>query len=307
LPLAEQAILVFLLLIGYASLGVAVNHQGNAIAAQGLPAREGWMREWSLGISIGWTAALVCVVALALFGGIAIDLTLTPSAWAWLAVDAVYFALLSLAEEVAFRGYAFQRFIRATGDYPAAFAFALLYAFAQSMIPGATRASAAVAFLFSFLLSVAYLRTRAIWLSWGLNFGWKAARALFFGLAVSGDASHSPVVRGDPMGSFWLTGAGFGLDGSWFACIVLLALLPVLYQATRDLDFRYNAPELIPAGIPVDLDAAARRQHEAAMSAATLAEPTAVPLVQIAPAIPPPQPDPVQPDPLQHDPDPESH
>jgi hypothetical protein len=107
----------------------------------------------------------------------------------------------------------------------------------------------------SLLLSTAYLRTRALWLSWGINFGWKASRALLFGLAISGDNSHSPVVQGNPMGPFWLTGGGYGLDGSWVAFILLLAALPVVYRLTRDLDYRWNAPVIVPAGIPVDLDA----------------------------------------------------
>ena len=117
----------------------------------------------------------------------------------------------------------------------------------------------------------------------GLNFGWKASRALLFGLAVNGDTSHTPLVQGDATGSFWLTGAGFGLEGSWFAFLVLLAALPVLYNATRELDYRYNAPEFLPAGIPVDLDGAARRQHEQAMG-----EPAPPPLVQIVPLATPP-------------------
>jgi hypothetical protein len=141
----------------------------------------------------------------------------------------------------------------------------------------------AVSFLLSLVLSIGYLRTRALWVSWGLNFGWKASRALIFGLTVSGVNSHSPVVQGDPMGPFWLTGGGYGLDGSWVTFFVLLAALPALYRATRDLDFRYNAPEFIPGGIPVDLDAAARRQHETAMGPAEPAAPT---LVQIAPLAP---------------------
>ena len=146
-------------------------------------------------------------------------------------------------------------------------------------MPGSSRASIAVSLALSLVLSTAYLRTRALWVSWGINFGWKASRALLFGLAVSGVSSHSPVVQGDPMGPFWLTGGGFGLDGSWLAFFVLLAAIPVVYRVTRDLDFRYNAPEIVPGGIPVDLDAAARRQHEAAMGAAEPAPPA---LVQIA-------------------------
>jgi hypothetical protein len=119
--------------------------------------------------------------------------------------------------------------------------------------------------------------------SWGINFGWKASRALLFGLAISGDSNHSPVVQGNPMGSFWLTGGGFGLDASWVAFVVLLVALPVVYRLTRELDFRYNEPEIIAAGIPVDLDAVARRQHEAAMGPAEVAAP---PLVQILPVAP---------------------
>ena len=59
------------------------------------------------------------------------------------------------------------------------------------------------------------------------------------------------------MGPFWLTGGGFGLDGSWLAFVVLLAAAAVRVPATRDLDFHYNAPEIVPGGIPVDIDAAA--------------------------------------------------
>lgn len=278
-PLAEQAMLAFLLIFGYAGFGFTLNRQQHPIGAQGLPGRPGWPREFALGLSIGWGVAAVCVLAMALFGGIVMSLSFSRANWGWLFADCAFFALLTLAEEVAFRGYAFQRFARATGPAGAIFAFSLLYAFLESMRPGATRATAAVAFLFSVLLSAAYLRTRALWVSWGLNFGWKATRAVFFGLAVQGNSTHSPVVQGDPTGSFWLTGGGFGLESSWFAFLVLLAALPVVFRATRELDFRYNAPEIIPGGIPVDIDAAARRQHEAAMGPSEPAPPA---LIQIA-------------------------
>jgi hypothetical protein len=124
-----------------------------------------------------------------------------------------------------------------------------------------------------------------MWLSWGLNFAWKASRALLFGLAVSGVSSQSPVVQGNPMGPFWLTGGGFGLDGTWVAFAIVLAALPVVFRITRDLDYRYNAPTIVPGGIQVDIDAATRAQHEAQMGPA---EPTAPMLVQIGPVATPP-------------------
>jgi membrane protease YdiL (CAAX protease family) len=282
-PLVEQAMLVVLLLLGFAGAGFTLNRQQHPISAQGFPRRPGWPREMGMGLAMGWAAALGCVLIMVIGGGVAVRLSLGMAAWGWLLVNGLLFLMGTLAEEIAFRGYAFQRFARAVGSAGAVLGFALLYAFLQAMQTGATRASIAVSFLLGVVLSTAYLRTRALWVSWGLNFGWKAMRALLFGLTVSGDSSHSPVVQGDPMGPFWLTGGGFGLEGSWLAFVVLLALLPVVYAATRDLDFHYNAPELVPGGIPVDIDAAAKRQHEAAMGPAEAREPAAPALVQILP------------------------
>ncbi len=284
-PLAEQAMLVFLLLLGYASFGAWMDRQSQPIGEQGLPRRTGWPREAALGLAVGWAISVLCVLPMVLDGGIAIVLSLQPSAWGWLLADAAFFALLALGEEIAFRGYGFQRFAHSVGPIGAALGYAAFYAIVQALLPGGSRTSIAVSGLLSLVLSTAYLRTRALWVSWGINFGWKASRALVFGLAVSGVNSHSPVVQGDPMGPFWLTGGGYGLDGSWVAFVVLLAALPVVYRLTRDLDYRYNAPVIIPGGIPVDLDAAARKQHEAATRPA---EPAAPALIQILPVSTPP-------------------
>ena len=282
-PLVTQAMLVFLLLVGFAGMGLWLDRQADPISAQGFPMRRGWLREAGMGLATGWGIALVCILPMVMFGGIAIAISTGRVSWGWLAADLAFFALFALAEEIAFRGYAFQSFIGAVGPVGATLGFAAIYAILQAITPGASRTSFVVALAFSILLSTAYLRTRALWLSWGLNFGWKASRALLFGLAVSGISSHSPVVQGEPMGPFWLTGDGYGLDGSWWACLVLFAALPVLFRITRELDFLYNAPVIIPGGIPVDLDAAARAQHEAAMGEATPAAPA---LVQIQSAEP---------------------
>jgi len=277
-PLAEQAIFLFLLLAGYAGMGFALDGQQHPLSAQGLPRRSGWPGEADLGLAVGWALAVACVLPLIVGGGIAIVLILGHLAWGWLLVDAVFLAMVALAEEIAFRGYGFQCFERAVGPLGAALGFAAFYAIVQALVPGANHSSIAVSIALSLVLSTAYLRTRALWLSWGINFGWKASRALVFGLALSGDNSHSPVVQGNPMGPFWLTGGGFGLDGSWMAFVLLLIALPVVYRLTRELDYRWNAPVIIPGGIPVDLSAAAKGQHEAAMGT------VAPSLVQILPA-----------------------
>jgi membrane protease YdiL (CAAX protease family) len=289
-PLVEQLVLVFLLVVGYSSMGFWLDKQMHPITEQGLPRRRGWMREAGQGIAVGWGMALAPVVVIALFGGIATSLSWHFANLGWFAVDLLFFALLALAEEVAFRGYAFQRFENAVGGLAASIGFAAFYAILLATVPGANRVSICVGVVFSFVLSAAYLRTRALWVSWGINFAWKASRALVFGLAVAGVNTRSPIVQGDPMGPYWLTGGAFGLDASWLAFLVMLAALPVVFRVTGDLNFLHNAPVLEPGGFPVDIDAAARAQHEAAMGAE---EPAAPKLVQIQPLAAPPPPGPM--------------
>lgn len=277
-PLVEQTMLAFLLLVVYAAMGFWLDREMHPVSEQGFPKREDFTREIGMGLATGWSLAVVCVLCVVVGGEIAVAFSWQLNAWGWLAADAAFFAMAALAEEIAFRGYGFQRLVKVLGPVSASLVFAVYYASVQAMIPGMSRASIAVSVVLGLMLSAAYLRTRALWLSWGLNFGWKASRALLFGLAVCGDSTHSPVVQGDPMGPYWLTGGGFGLDGAWIAFYVLLIAIPFVFRITRDLDFRYNAPVLEPGGIAVDLDAAGRAQHEAAMGH-TEAPPA---LVQIA-------------------------
>jgi len=283
LPLVEQVILVFLLLVVYGAMGFWIDRQLDPISEQGLPRRPGWVGEAGMGVATGWALVVVCVLPMMLAGGIVITITARPANWGWLLADTAFFAFAAMAEEIAYRGYAFQCFVRAVGPVGATLGFAAIYAIVQRLLPGSNSASFAGALVFSFLLTAAYLRTRALWVSWGFNFAWKASQALIFGLPVKGITSHSPIVQGYPMGSLWLTGGIFGIDGSWFAFLVLLAAFPLVFRITRDLDYRYNAPVIVPGGLPVDIDAAARAQHEAAMGSAAPAPPQ---FVQIDPAAP---------------------
>ncbi len=282
-PMLEQAMLAFMLLLGFAFLGLTQDKQSDPVAEQGFVRREGWRSEAGMGIALGWAMALACLIPVIVAGGLVVRFHVSAASLGWFAADAVFFALSALVVTVVFQGYPFQKAIRAFGEPSAALLMAILYGLMQIGYPGANRASTAFCFAFGLLLGIAYLRTRALWLPWGLHFGWIAAQALLFGLPINSATAYSPVVQSDAYAPPFFSGGAYGFNASWFAGLMALAALPVLFRMTRELSFRYNAPVLIPGGIPVDLDAAARRQHEAATREAT---PEVKPLVQILPAAP---------------------
>jgi membrane protease YdiL (CAAX protease family) len=282
--LVSRLIFLALVLVGFAAMGRLGQRQPQPLADQGLAARAGWGREWALGAALGWAGIVACVLPAALIGGLLVSVNgLHAAAFTALILDLLTLAAATLLDEVLFRGYAYQRLIDAIGPVLATMVMAVAFTLARSFAPSG--GSVLATLLLGFLLAMAYLRTRALWVGWGFHFAWNASMAVLFGLPVSGLTSFSPLVTTYTEGPAWLTGGGYGPEGSAIASFVLLLLMAVLAMVTRDLRHRWALPEIVGAGIPVDIDAAAQKQHEQGMGpAAAAAPPAGQQLVQIAPA-----------------------
>lgn len=293
LYLVDRSILLFLLIVGFAAMGYVGQRQRQPIRDMGLIRRPRWRHEFALGSAIGWAGMTVCALMIALFGGMVVVFYTGWRQFALLPLDLAVLLIASLAEEVVFRGYSFQRLIEATNPLIAALILSALYALIHSGSPGATIASALLTFLAGWLFAVAYLRTRALWVSWGIHFAWNASMAVLFGLPLRGITQFSPVISSTALGPTWLTGFDYGPDGSAVAIVVVLGLIIATIYATRDLKYKYAQPVIVAAGVPVDIDAIARRQHEAAMG---VPQPAQAQIVQIDGIQPPPQNQPQQPE-----------
>jgi len=126
-PLVEQTMLVFLLLIGYAAMGFWFERQAHPSAnkvCRGVPA--GRAKQASAWQPVGHRSGLRPAAHfirrhrhLVFSAGCIVG---------WLVADTAFFALAALAEEIAFRGYAFQRFAQAVGPIGASLGFAAIYA-----------------------------------------------------------------------------------------------------------------------------------------------------------------------------------
>ena len=279
--LMYRCALLFLLLTAFWAMGYAFQGQRMPLKSMGLVRRPTALQEFGVGAALGWGAMVACVLPMALVGGITITLWTGPRQFGLLLLDLAILLVASLAEEVAFRGYPFQRLIDAMGPTMATLVLSAVFALVHAGNPDSSGGSILVTVLAGWLLSLAYLHTRALWLPWGLHFAWNASMGILFGLPISGLRMFSSVISSNPHGPLWLTGDGYGPEGSAVAAVVLLVSMVVLVRVTRDYAYQYAQPVIIPGGIPVDIDAAAQRQHEEAMaSPAEIAMPK---LVQIAP------------------------
>jgi hypothetical protein len=279
--------LVFLLGLGYWTMSRLGQRKLDPARATALVVRPGWIREFGLGAAIAWAAVIVSVLPAALIGGLVIT-AFTSAHQFWIAfLDLIAMAFGTLAIEMAFRGYPFQRLTEAMGTGLGTLFMAVIYAIWHTHGAETTTASVLVSFFLGWVLALAVLRTRALWVSWGFHFAWVAVLGILFGLPIAGslNGNASPILITNAVGPAWISGGAQGPEGSAFAVLVSFVLLFVIVHFTADLKHKYGYPEMIPGGIPVDIDASARQQHETAM--AQQGPPPQQPLVQILPAPPP--------------------
>jgi len=133
--------------------------------------------------------------------------------------------------------------------------------------------------LFALLLAMAWLRTHALWLGWGLLFAYRAVTAIVLGLPIAGRSEFGSPTDMYASGPRWLTGGAFGLDAALLTGVVMLGGMIVLYRATRDYAWQYTHPPIVAGGYEVTV--APPAAHVAMEKAAP-----PPPLVQILPSTP---------------------
>lgn len=278
-PLLARIFLLVLLFTGFTALNWVALRNGSVRSTSALPTRPTSGREWQKGAALGWALLLLTILPAALAGDLHPLFWFAPRAWGLALLALVTLLLGALATEVAFRGFLFQRLIALIGPTSATVVMAAIYAFVATSLQNVTPFSFGVSLMVAFAGSLAYLRTHGLWLGWGLRFGWIASMGVLFGLPVQGSADVANVVATQSAGPIWLTGGGFGPEGSVVAGLVLLGGLFALYRLTRDYAWDYTHEPIVAGGYAMDVPPP---EAHTAMQAA----PPPPPLVQILGAVP---------------------
>src|SRR5712692_731159 len=242
LPLVYVALNAVLLCLTWLFLR-ALDQRG--FRALGLWVGPGWGRELAAGAGIGAALAALVVGGIVVLHGIRYSGLAAANASIALGILRVG-GLLFLAaayEEILFRGYAFQRLVDALGSWGAVLVVSALFGVSHLRNPAVTPLSTANTVLGGMLFSVAYLKTRALWLPIGLHWAWNFLLGPVLSLCVSGFQFGRPLFQTAIVGPVWLSGGAYGPEGSavmtvvgvaavvWLACTRRISPSPAAKEA----------------------------------------------------------------------------
>jgi membrane protease YdiL (CAAX protease family) len=126
-------------------------------------------------------------------------------------------------EEFLFRGYVFQIFVEGTNKIIATLTIALIFAFAHSKNPNVSLFGLINVGLAGIWLSIAYFKTKALWLPIGLHISWNFFQGFVYSFPVSGTTSEKEQIgKAIISGPEWFTGGAFGPEGGALATIILI-------------------------------------------------------------------------------------
>ncbi len=187
-----------------------------------------WLKDFVCGLLIGaasisFAALILVVVGATTFrfnrdaGQSAILLTLV--------ISFVIFTVAAAAEETLFRGYIFQTFTRAKLVLFAVVLTSLMFAAAHIGNQDANYLSFFNTLLAGVWFGAAYLKTRTLWLPFGLHLAWNWMQGAVLGISVSGinEITTAPLLQATNTGAEILTGGSYGIEAG-FACTIALII-----------------------------------------------------------------------------------
>lgn len=148
---------------------------------------------------------------------------------AFAAVWSVYFILVGVAEEFAFRGYPLFTLTRGMGFWPAAGLMALLFGAVHLLNSGENWIGAASIVMSALLLALTLLRTGNLWFAIGLHTAWDWAGSFFYGVPDSGISFTGHLLNPSFHGSKWMTGGSVGPEASLITLLGYVVLLILVH------------------------------------------------------------------------------
>ncbi len=200
---------------------------------------KNWLKDLIFGLILGASSILLAAFIAIVFGGLKLEPNRSSGSSAvilTLSISLAVFTLGAAAEEALFRGYILQTFTRAKLAWFAVALTSLFFASGHLGNPNASYISTINTVLAGIWFSIAYLKTRNLWMVFGLHLMWNWVQGAILGIPVSGitELTTAPLFQVGNFGSDIVTGGNYGVEGGIACTIAIVAsgiliwFLPVL-------------------------------------------------------------------------------
>jgi len=231
-------------IIGYLLIAVCVFAAGavaarffdrRSVASVGLGFHRGWAKELGCGLLMG----ALFITAIALVQIVTGVLRLEPSGvppgvlLSQFFLYFVFFTGVALVEELLFRGYPLQALAEGIGKIPAAILLSAPFGITHYFNEGGTWVGALSTGFAGLLLTLAYFRTRSLWLPVGMHITWNMTMGWVFSTPVSGEVLPRTLFTSETSGPAWLSGGSFGPEGSVLAFAGMAVMAVIIYRSRR--------------------------------------------------------------------------
>ena len=183
--------------------------------------KKGMLKEYGLGMLLGFAFFSVCVLLGVLFGGLKIE---------GIVAYLLGYMVQGMTEEVLCRGYFLGSYARRYPVYAAVLANSLLFASLHLLNSGISVLAFINITLFGIFASIYFIRRGSIWGIGAFHSIWNLVQGNFYGIKVSGTPVGNTLFTTQAIAgkSLW-NGGDFGMEGSLICTIVLTCGIIFLY------------------------------------------------------------------------------
>jgi membrane protease YdiL (CAAX protease family) len=214
------------------------------LSSVGFPYHGKIMREIILGFLIGTLMIGTVVGAELIVGAVRLHLRSNLGVLLLLrnfGLSFLFFAYFAAGEELIFRGYPYQTLVEGMGALSATILMSLIFGLLHLMNPDASIFSTLNTALAGALLSVAYLKTRTLYLPFGIHFAWNFMQSFVLSLPVSGLITNRTIFVPTDYGPDWLTGGRYGPEAGIGTTVVMIAgILYFVFEKKIKPSFNYE-------------------------------------------------------------------
>jgi len=219
-------LLVFLPALAMARL------ESRPVAGYGLPAGPMFGAKFWHGAALGIAEISILILSITAFRGYSFGPLLVhgPAILRWALLWALFFVLVGLFEEFAFRGYLQFTLADGIGFWPAALVLSLGFGSVHLMNQGESPVGALSVVSIALVFALALRRTGDLWLVVGWHAAFDFGETFLFSVPNSGNVFEGHLSNATLDGPVWLTGGTVGPEGSVFSFLTMVAAAVYIHK-----------------------------------------------------------------------------